>query len=131
MNNIPYALVVGSLMYAKVCTRFDIAFAVGMLGRYQSNPGINHWRDAKKVMMYLQGTKYYMFMYRQTNNLDEFGYSNSDFTDCVDSRKSTFGYIFMVAGGAISWRSVKHTLIVTSNMEGEFVSCFEATSHGV
>ena len=39
MKNIPYASVVGSLMYAQVCTRPDIAFAVGMLGRYQSNPG--------------------------------------------------------------------------------------------
>ncbi|KAL4388039.1 hypothetical protein GQ457_09G022720 [Hibiscus cannabinus] len=42
MKNIPYASVVGSLMYAQVCTRPDIAFAVGMLGRYQSNPGIDH-----------------------------------------------------------------------------------------
>ena len=40
MKNIPYASVVGSLMYAQVCTRPDIAYAVGVLGRYQSNPGV-------------------------------------------------------------------------------------------
>ncbi|RVW91499.1 Retrovirus-related Pol polyprotein from transposon TNT 1-94 [Vitis vinifera] len=85
---------VGSLMYAQVCTRPDIAFAVGMLGRYQSNP-------------------------------------DSDFAGCVDSRKSTSGYIFILAGGAISWRSVKQTMTATSTMEAEFISCFEATSHGV
>jgi len=107
MKNIPYALVVGSLMYAQVCTRPDIVFVVGMLGRYQSNPGIDHWRAAKKVTRYLQGTKDYMFMYRQIDNLDVIGYSDSDFVGYVDSRKSTFWYIFMIAGGAISWRSVK------------------------
>ena len=42
MKNIPYASVVGSLMYAHVCTRLDIAFVVGVLGRYQSNPGLDH-----------------------------------------------------------------------------------------
>ena len=131
MKNIPYASAVGSLMYAQVCTRPDIAFAVGMLGRYQSNPGIDHWRAAKKVMRYLQGTKDYKLMYRRTSNLEVVGYSDSDFAGCVDSRKSTSGYIFILAGGAVSWRSVKQTLTATSTMEAEFVSCFEATSHGV
>ncbi|RVW85479.1 Copia protein [Vitis vinifera] len=122
---------VGSLMYAQVCTRPDIAFAVGMLGRYQSNPGIDHWKAAKKVMRYLQGTKDYKLMYRRTSNLEVVGYSDSDFAGCVDSRKSTSGYIFILAGGAISWRSVKQTMTATSTMEAEFISCFEATSHGV
>ena len=131
MKNIPYASAVGSLMYAQVCTRPDIAFVVGMLGRYQSDPGLDHWRAAKKVMRYLQGTKDYMLMYRQTDNLEVIGYSDSDFVGCVDSRKSTSGYIFMMAGGAVSWRSAKQTLIATSTMEAEFVSCFEATLHGV
>ena len=54
MMNIPYTSAVGSLMYAQVCTRPDIAFVVGMLGRYQSNPGMDHWKAAKKVMRYLQ-----------------------------------------------------------------------------
>ena len=131
MKNIPYASVVGSLMYAQVCTRPDIAYAVGVLGRYQSNPAVDHWRAAKKVMRYLQGTKDYMLMYRQTDNLDLVGYSDADFAGCVDSRKSTSGYIFIMAGGAVSWRSVKQTLIATSTMEAEFVSCFQATSQGV
>ena len=72
-----------------------------------------------------------MFMYRKTNNLDLIGYSDLDFAGCVDTCKSTFGYIFMMAGGAILWRSVKQTLTSTSTMEVEFVSYFDATSHGV
>ncbi|RVW95334.1 Retrovirus-related Pol polyprotein from transposon TNT 1-94 [Vitis vinifera] len=131
MKNISYTFVVGSLMYAQVYTRPDIAFSIGMLGRYQSNPGIDHWKAAKKVMRYLQGTKDYKLMYRRTSNLEVVGYSKSDFAGYVDSRKSTSGYIFILAGGAISWRSVKQTMPATSTMEAEFISCFEATSHGV
>ena len=131
MKNIPYASAVGSLMYAQVCTRPDIAFAVGMLGQYQSNPGKNHCKAAKKVMRYLQGTKYYKLMYRRTSNLEVVGYTDSNFAGYVDSRKSTSGYIFILAGGAISWRSVKQILTATSTMEAEFISCFKATSHGV
>lgn len=119
------------LINAQVCTRPGIAFTVGILGRYQSNPGMDHWKAAKKVLRYLKGTKGYMLMYRQTDNLDVIGYSDSDFAGCVNSRKSTSGYIFMMVDGAISWRSTKQTLVATSTMEAEFVSCFEATSHGV
>ncbi|KAL3506909.1 hypothetical protein ACH5RR_032291 [Cinchona calisaya] len=72
-----------------------------------------------------------MLMYRRTDKLEVFGYSDSDYAGCIDSRKSTSSYVFMLAGGAVSWRSAKQTLIATSTMEAEFVSCFEATSHGV
>lgn len=72
-----------------------------------------------------------MLMYRQTDNLEVNGYSDSDFVGCVDSCKSTSGYTFMMASGAVSWRSAKKTLIATSTMEAEFISCFEATLHGV
>ena len=107
MKNILYASAAGSLMYAQVCTRPDIAFVVGMLGRYQSDPGLDHWRAAKKVMRYLQGTKNYVLMYRETDNLEVIGYLDSDFARYVDSCKSTLGYIFMMPSGAVLWRSGK------------------------
>ena len=72
-----------------------------------------------------------MLMYKQTDYLEVTGDSNADFVGCMDSRKSTSKYIFMLDGGTISWRSVKQTLTATSITEAEFVSCFEATSHGV
>ena len=85
MKNIPYASAIGSIMYAQVYTRPDIAFDVGMWVRYQSNPGMDHWRAAKKILRYLQGTKDYMLIYRQTDELEVIGYSNSDFAGRVDS----------------------------------------------
>ena len=53
MQQIPHASAIGSLMYAQVCTCPDIAYIVGMLGRYLSNPGKDHWIAAKRVMRYL------------------------------------------------------------------------------
>ena len=127
MEKVPYASAVGSLMYAQVCIRPDIAFAVNALGRYLSNPGLNHWKAVKKVMRYLQGTKDYMLTYKRSDQLEVTGYSDSDFAGCLDDRKSTSGFIFMIAGGAVSWKSVKQTLTATSTMEAEYVACYEAT----
>ncbi|XP_040939241.1 secreted RxLR effector protein 161-like [Gossypium hirsutum] len=129
MKNILYASIIESLMYAQVYTRPDIKFAVGMLGRYQSNPSINHWRAAKKALRYLKGTKDYMLTYKLSDNLKVIDYSDLDFSRCFDSLKSISSYIFMFAGRTISWRSVKQTLTATSTMEAEFISCFKATSH--
>ncbi|KAL6329845.1 hypothetical protein AAG906_037945 [Vitis piasezkii] len=131
MQKIPYASAVGSLMYAQVCTRPDIAYIVGMLGRYLSNPGMDHWRAAKRVMRYLQRTKEYMLTYRRLDQLELIGYSDSDFAGCQDSRRSTSGYIYLLAGGAISWRSAKQTLVTSSTMEAEFVACYEASNQGI
>ncbi|XP_075106883.1 secreted RxLR effector protein 161-like [Nicotiana tabacum] len=102
-----------------------------MLGRYQSNPGINHWKAAKKVLRYLKGTKDYMLMYRRSKHLEVVGYSDSDFAGCIDIRKSTFGYMFQLAEGEISWKSAKQSVIATSTIEAEFVACFEATIHAL
>ena len=102
-----------------------------MLGRYQSNPGIDHWKAGKKVLRYLQGTKDYMLTYKRSSHLEVVGYSDSDYAGCVDSRKSTFGYMFLLAGGAVSWKSGKQSVIATSTMEAEFVACFEATVHAL
>ncbi|XP_042952175.1 secreted RxLR effector protein 161-like [Carya illinoinensis] len=131
MTKIPYASVVGSLIYAQICTRPDISVAVGMLGCYQSNPGMSHWKAAKRVLRYLQGTKDYQLTFRRTENLEVTRYSDFDFAGCFDSRKSTSRYVFLLAGGAISWESMKQTITASSTMEAEFVSCFEATVHGL
>lgn len=90
-----------------------------MLGRYQSNPGLDRWKDAKKVLRYLQGTKNYMLMYRKSNILEVIGYSDSNFARCIDSRKFTFRYMFLLAEGA------------TLTMKTEFVASFEATIHAL
>ena len=59
------------------------------------------------------------------------GFSDFDYADYVDDKKSTYGYIFMVVEGAISWKSVKETLTASSNTEVEYVECYKATSHAI
>ena len=70
-------------------------------------------------------------MYTRTNSLEVIGNFDSDFAGRVDSLKSTSSHIFKLADGAISWRSAKQTLTATFTLEVEFVSCFEASLHGV
>ncbi|XP_068321563.1 secreted RxLR effector protein 161-like [Pyrus communis] len=127
----PYASLVGSLMYANICTRPNLAFIVGLLGRFQSNPGEAHWVAAKKVLRYLQRIKGYMLVYGRENTLEVVGYTDSDLAGDLDERKSTGGYIFMTNGGAISWKSAKQTIISTSTMEAEFIACFEGMKQAV
>ncbi|XP_068651606.1 secreted RxLR effector protein 161-like [Aristolochia californica] len=118
-------------MYAQVCTRPDIAFIVGVLGRYLSNPGMQHWKSTKRVMRYLRRTKYYMLTYWRSDSLEIIGFSDSDFVGCQDNRRSTSSYIFMLGEGGISWKSAKQTLIASSTIVAEFIACFEASNHEI
>eukprot|EP00253_Pinus_taeda_P005822 PITA_05822 len=90
ISRIPYANVVGYLMYAMVCTRTDISHAVGVVSRYMANPGKEHWSAVKWVLRYLRGTSSYCISY---NKSSEFvcGYVDSDFAGDLDKRRSTSG----------------------------------------
>lgn len=117
-----------SLMYALGCISPNIAFAIRMLGRYQSNSGLEHIRTTKKVSLYLQRTKDHMLTYRRSDQLEVIWYTNSDFASCFGTKRSNLGYIFLLAGGVISWRSAKQSLIATSTIEVKFVSCCELST---
>nr|XP_028954626.1 uncharacterized protein LOC114823298 [Malus domestica] len=99
--------------------------APGMMGRFQANPGDAYWIVAKKVLRYLQRTKGFMLVYGKCDSLELEGYTDLDLDGDVDDRKSTGGYIFMLNGGAVPWKSAKQIVIATSTMEAEFVACFE------
>jgi hypothetical protein len=75
-------------------------------------------------LRYLQGTKHYMLTYKRTDNLEVIGYSDSDFEGCVDSKKSTSGYVFTLANEAISWKSSKQRITTSSTMYAEFIACY-------
>ena len=79
------------------------------------NPSLDYWKVGKKVLRYLQGTKDHMLAYRRSDHLKVIGYSNSDYVGCVDTRKSSFGYLFILAGDEISWKSVKQSVITASH----------------
>ena len=130
MSKVPYASAVGSLMYAMLCTRPDICFAVGMVSRYQANPGTKHWQAVKHILKYLKRTRDYMLVY-SGGDLTPVGYTDSDFQTCKDSRKSTSGSVFLLGGGTIVWRSVKQGCTADSTMEAEYVAAAEASKEAV
>ena len=72
-----------------------------------------------------------MLTYRHTDTLEVVGFSDFDYTGCMDDKKSTSGYIFMMAQGVVSWKSVKQTLIDSSTMEAEYVVCYEVTCYAI
>ncbi|XP_060959334.1 secreted RxLR effector protein 161-like [Cannabis sativa] len=131
MKVVPYMSLAGSLMYAQVCTHPDIIFVVGVLVTYLSDPGHSHWKAAKKVMQYLQGTMDHMLTYRRADNLDIVGFSNVDYAGCVDDEKSTSDYIFMMAKRVVLWKSVKQTLTASLIMEAGYIACYEATCQAI
>ena len=100
MNRIPFASVVGSLMYAMLYTRPDICYVVGIVSQYQSDPGEEHWIAVKHILKYLRRTSDYMLVY-SSGSLETIGYTDSDFQGDIDSRKSTSGYVFTLNGGVI------------------------------
>ena len=130
MRRVPYASAVGSLMYVMLCTRPDICYAVGIVSRYQSNPGRKHWEAVKHILKYLRRTRNYMLVY-SGKDLNPIGYTDSDFQKDQDDRKSTSGSVFTLGGGAIVWRSVKQSSTADSTMEAEYIAACEAAKEAV
>ena len=108
-----------------LCTRPDICYLVGMVSRYQSNPGPKHWQAVKHILKYPWRTRDYMLVYHN-EDLILIGYTDSDFQLDLDFRKSTSGCVFTLGGGAISWKSVEQSCIAESTMEAEYVATCEA-----
>lgn len=88
MDKVPYASAVGSLMYAMIATHPDIAFAVGVVSRYMSNPGKKHWEAVKGILRYLKETKHMCICYG-SQELSVKGYTDSDYAGDLDKRRST------------------------------------------
>ena len=106
VSPLEYARVIGSLMYVMNCTRPDIAYSVGRLARYTSNPGRDHWDALVRVLRYLKYTVKYGLHYTRYRPVLE-GFSDANWiTDSVET-KSNSGYVFTLGGAVVSWKSSK------------------------
>ncbi|XP_071728423.1 secreted RxLR effector protein 161-like [Rutidosis leptorrhynchoides] len=112
-------------MYAMTCTRPDIAYAVGQLSRFTSNPGSHHWKAVNKVFKYLKLTKDFGITYTGFLSILE-GYSDASWITNIEDHPSTTCWKFLLGGGAISWASKKQTCITNLTMESEFVALVAA-----
>jgi hypothetical protein len=119
---VPYLEAVGSLIYLAHSTRPDIAFAVNKAAQRNSCFTSADWKAVKRIFRYLVGTKTQKLVFSRTKNQELIGYTDSDFASDSADRKSTSGFVFMLANAAISWKSVKQKIIALSSTEAEFIA---------
>ena len=131
MSSVPYASAVGSLMYAMLCTRPDINLAISLVGRYQSDPGMEHWTAVKNILKYLKRTKEMFLVYGGDEELVVKGYVDASFDTDPDDSKSQTGYVYVLNGGAVSWCSSKQEVVAASTCEAEYIAASEAAHEGI
>eukprot|EP00253_Pinus_taeda_P011731 PITA_11731 len=99
------------MSHVMVCTRPDIAHVVGVLSRFMSKLGKEHWTTVKQVFGYFHGASDYGFGYQGRPGLDRvldiYGFVDVDWVGDLDQRRSTSWYVFNLFGGAVSWMSKK------------------------
>ncbi|GJZ73524.1 retrovirus-related pol polyprotein from transposon TNT 1-94 [Tanacetum coccineum] len=130
MSRVPYASAVGSLMFAMICTRPDIAHAVGVVSRYMAEPGKKHWEAVKRILRYIKGTSDVALCYGESG-LTVKGYVDSDYAGDLDGSKSTTGYVFTLSGGIVSWVSKLQSVVAMSTTEAEYVAAAQASKEAV
>ena len=121
-NQPMYQAVVGSLLYISTKTRPDIAYAVGRVARYTASPTKEHWTAVKRILRYLKSTSNLGLLYRVDAQAEIIGYSDADWAGDVGDRKSTTGYVFLLGGAAVSWKSGKQTCVALSTAEAEYIA---------
>ena len=122
MKVIPYALTIGSIMYAMLCTRPDVCLAISLAGRYQSNLVVDHWTAVKNILKYLKRTKDMFLIYGGDKELVVNGYVDASFDTDPDDSKAQIGYIFILNGGAVSWCSSKLSVMAGSTCEADYIA---------
>ena len=126
MSRIPYANIVGSVMYLMICSRPDVAHAISVASRYMSDPGREHWTALKWILKYLKGSMNVGLHFgggawSKDDDILE-GFCDSDYAANLDNRKSQSGYIFTLFGTAVSWKSNLQPVVALSTTEAEYIS---------
>jgi hypothetical protein len=130
-----YQATVGALMWAAICTRPDMSYAVGQLSRYAGNPDKSHDAALIQCLRYLRGTVDYRLTYTGKGRVENvpilIGYSDADWAGDADTRRSTTGYLFQLSGGAVSWQSKRQRTTAQSTVEAEYMAAASATKEAV
>nr|GFC71915.1 retrotransposon protein, putative, Ty1-copia subclass [Tanacetum cinerariifolium] len=129
MQNVPYASAVGSIMYVVRCTRTDVTFAQNITSRFQQNPCDIHWTTIKNILKYLRNTKYMFLVYKGDlkRELRVSCYTDAVYLMDADDLKSQTGYVFVLNGGAVDWKSTKQSIFATSSAEAKYIAAFDAS----
>ena len=101
----PYCPVLGSVMWGQLATCPDLLFAIFLLSCFQSNPDIKHWKTLLHVIGYIKNTTDFGLTFSQDTNLTPLPYVDADYGGCRDTHCSTSSFMFMMAGGPVTWSS--------------------------
>ena len=126
-----YQSIVGSLLYAAIATRPDIAQAVGAVSKFNSCPTETHITGVKRILRYLKGTINLGLKFEKKADNSIIGFSDADWAGDLDNRHSTSGNLFVMSGGAIRWLSKKQPVVTLSTTEAEYVALGAATQEVV
>lgn len=126
-----YQSMVGSLLYAAMATRPDIAQAVSAVSKFNANPDAAHLTAVKRIFRYLKGTVNLALKYEQSDSGALIGFSDADWAGDQDDRRSTTGNIFLLSGGAVSWLSKKQVTVALSTAEAEYIALSQAAQEGI
>ena len=131
VNPLNYQSMVGSLLYAAITTRPDIAQAVGAVSKFNSCPTEAHLTAVKRIFRYLKGTIDLCIKYERSADNRLVGFSDADWAGDLNDRHSTTGNLFMMSGAAIDWISKKQPVVALSTTEAEYVALSAATQEAV
>ncbi|GJU19487.1 hypothetical protein Tco_1152829 [Tanacetum coccineum] len=133
MKGIPYASVVGSIMYTMGCTRLDVAFSQNLTSRYQQNPGESHYTVVKNILKYLRNTKDMFLVYGgdSTTELGVTCYTDASWETDRDDLRSQTGFVFVMNGGAVDWKSSKQSTTAMSSMEAKYIAAAETAMEAI
>ena len=127
-----YQMIIGCLTYTAMTTCPDLAAAVGILSKYMSKPGKDHWTGVKRILRYIQGTLNYglIFFADDSNNL-LVGYSDADWAGDLDICHSTSGFVFPIQNNTVSWCTKKQPTVSKSSTESEYIALSGACQEAV
>ena len=130
MSLILYASIVGSIMCTMTCTWSDVAFSLGVVSRYHSDPDENHWKVVKTILNYLWNTKDQWLIYGESD-LKFMRFTDFNFQSDHDDSKSMSEYIYIINGRAICWKSFKQHIVVDSTCEMEYIAASDVVKKTV
>ena len=125
-----YQSTIRQLMYIMLGTRPDLAYAVGKLSHFSSNPSADHMYAVVRTFGYLKKYAKCGLVYRKDDN-PVYGYTDSDWAGETATAKSTSGYVFFLSKTAFSWSSKQQEIIAASTMEAEYIGLFHASRQAV
>ncbi|KAK8921708.1 hypothetical protein KSP39_PZI020256 [Platanthera zijinensis] len=132
MLSVSYASAVECLMYAMICIRPDIAQVVSVVSIYMGNPGRQHCEAIKWILRYLNVTLDVGLVFKKSEDVGMLeSYVDSDYVGDLDRRRSTSGYIFLLGGGPISWKTTLQDIVALSTMEVEYIAVVEAAKEAI